>query len=151
MGHSCPTVTLNHVSVMKKAEVVENGSEVAGFLVQSNSKAENSTKIESRRVSSGSTRTVGGGDRKSDRSSSSTQGVFSAKVGDDRNGVAPKCQYGVYAILYLSKRKTIPTDFSLGVHFSRQTKQLMVSMCRTLHHQQQLQGDIGQSRLFEGR
>ncbi|MED6220918.1 hypothetical protein PIB30_049411 [Stylosanthes scabra] len=59
--------------------------------------------MESEGVCSGGRRSAGGGDGRSDRSSLSTQGVFVASVGDDRDGVAPKCHCGVYAILYLSK------------------------------------------------
>ncbi|MED6153230.1 hypothetical protein PIB30_099773 [Stylosanthes scabra] len=62
-------------------------------------------------VSSGSRRTAGIGDGKSDMSSSSPQGVFAAKVGDDRDGVAPKCHCSVYAILYLSKTANNPMFF----------------------------------------
>ncbi|MED6165150.1 hypothetical protein PIB30_096816, partial [Stylosanthes scabra] len=67
--------------------------------------------MESQGVSSSSRRTAGGGNGRLDRSSSSMQGVFIAKVGDDKDGVAPKCHCGVFAILYLSlpcpKRTTL--------------------------------------------
>ncbi|MED6125411.1 hypothetical protein PIB30_068314 [Stylosanthes scabra] len=52
----------------------------------------------SKGVSSSGRRSAGGGDGRSDRSSSSTQGAFAGKVGDDRDVVAPKCHCGVYAI-----------------------------------------------------
>ncbi|MED6150808.1 hypothetical protein PIB30_076039 [Stylosanthes scabra] len=48
------------------------------------------------------TRRSGGG-RRGDRSSSETQGLFAAKVGHERDGAAPMCHCGVYAVLYLSK------------------------------------------------
>ncbi|MED6164098.1 hypothetical protein PIB30_086445 [Stylosanthes scabra] len=56
--------------------------------------------MESEGVSSGSRRSAGSG--RSERSSS-TQGVFTAKVGDDRVGAALKCMCGVYAIQNLSR------------------------------------------------
>ncbi|MED6107310.1 hypothetical protein PIB30_012704 [Stylosanthes scabra] len=64
--------------------------------------------MESEGVCSGGRRSAGGGVGRSDRSSSSTQGVFAASVGDDINDVAPKCHCGVYAILYLSKTAKNP-------------------------------------------
>ncbi|MED6212031.1 hypothetical protein PIB30_079260 [Stylosanthes scabra] len=56
--------------------------------------------MESEGVSLGSKRSVGSG--KSERSSS-TRGVFAAKVREGRYGAAPTCHFGVYVILYLSK------------------------------------------------
>ncbi|MED6206885.1 hypothetical protein PIB30_030767 [Stylosanthes scabra] len=45
---------------------------------------------------SGSRRSGSG--RRGERSSSSTQGFFAAKVENERGGAAPKCNCGVYAI-----------------------------------------------------
>ncbi|MED6153591.1 hypothetical protein PIB30_103585 [Stylosanthes scabra] len=73
--------------------------------------------MESQGVSSGSRRTAGGGDGRSDRSSSSTQGVFIAKVGDDKDGVVLKCHCGVFAILYLSKTASNPNRLFFGCPF----------------------------------
>ncbi|MED6115606.1 hypothetical protein PIB30_092269 [Stylosanthes scabra] len=61
--------------------------------------------MESEGVSSGSRPSVGGG--RMERSSS-TQGVFAAKAGDDKDGAAPKCKCWVYIILYLSRTVTNP-------------------------------------------
>ncbi|MED6160976.1 hypothetical protein PIB30_056333 [Stylosanthes scabra] len=73
--------------------------------------------MESQGISSGLRRSTDGGDGRSDRSSSSTQGVFLAKVGDNKDGVAPKCHCGVYAILYLSKTANNPNRLFFGCPF----------------------------------
>ncbi|MED6106934.1 hypothetical protein PIB30_009234 [Stylosanthes scabra] len=51
--------------------------------------------------------------RRSERSSS-TQGVYVPTVGEDMDGVAPKCRCGVYAILYLSKTASNPNRLFFG-------------------------------------
>ncbi|MED6219564.1 hypothetical protein PIB30_036904 [Stylosanthes scabra] len=49
-----------------------------------------------------------------DRSSALTQEFFAAKVGKERDGAAPKCKCGVYAILYLSKTSNNPNRLFFG-------------------------------------
>ncbi|MED6190153.1 hypothetical protein PIB30_102902 [Stylosanthes scabra] len=66
-------------------------------------------------VSSGSQRSGSG--VRGERSSSSTQGFFAAKVGNERDGAAPKCRCGVYAILYLSKTSKNPNRLFFGCPF----------------------------------
>ncbi|MED6191719.1 hypothetical protein PIB30_003062 [Stylosanthes scabra] len=52
-----------------------------------------------------------------ERSLSSTQGCFVAKAGNERDGAAPKCKCGVYAILYLSKTSNNPNQLFFGCPF----------------------------------
>ncbi|MED6135669.1 hypothetical protein PIB30_048828 [Stylosanthes scabra] len=52
-----------------------------------------------------------------ERSSSSTQGFFSVKVGNERDGATPKCHCGVYAVLYLSKTSNNPNILFFGCPF----------------------------------
>ncbi|MED6109320.1 hypothetical protein PIB30_032315 [Stylosanthes scabra] len=66
-------------------------------------------------VSSGSQRSGSG--VRAERSSSSTQGFFATKVGNKRDGAAPKCRCGVYAILYLSKTSKNPNRLFFGCPF----------------------------------
>ncbi|MED6219335.1 hypothetical protein PIB30_034853 [Stylosanthes scabra] len=62
-------------------------------------------------------KSVGGG---ASMSSGSTEGVFDSKCRDDRDGVAPKCYYGVYAILYRSRTRNNPNRLFFGCPFFRQ-------------------------------
>ncbi|MED6130109.1 hypothetical protein PIB30_114825, partial [Stylosanthes scabra] len=54
---------------------------------------------------------------RAERSSSSAQGFFVANVGSERDGAAPKCKCGVYAILYLSKTSNNPNRLFFGCPF----------------------------------
>ncbi|MED6126387.1 hypothetical protein PIB30_077889 [Stylosanthes scabra] len=54
---------------------------------------------------------------RAERSSSSTQGFFAANVRNERDGAAPKCKCGVYAILYLSKTSNNPNRLFFGCPF----------------------------------
>ncbi|MED6180205.1 hypothetical protein PIB30_008063 [Stylosanthes scabra] len=60
-----------------------------------------------------------GSSRRSDRSSSSTQGVYLPRPGEERDVVAPKCRCGVYAILYLSRTEKNPNRLFFGCPFFR--------------------------------
>ncbi|MED6126843.1 hypothetical protein PIB30_082418 [Stylosanthes scabra] len=71
--------------------------------------------MESEGGSSASRRSAGGG--RGDRSSAETQGFFAAKVGHERDGAAPKCHCGVYAVLYLSKTSNNPNRLFFGCSF----------------------------------
>ncbi|MED6170795.1 hypothetical protein PIB30_034596 [Stylosanthes scabra] len=62
-----------------------------------------------------SRRRSGGGVRS--EHSSSTQGVYVPRVGEDREGVAPKCHCGVYAIPYLSRTESNPNRMFFGCPF----------------------------------
>ncbi|MED6128342.1 hypothetical protein PIB30_096798, partial [Stylosanthes scabra] len=73
--------------------------------------------MECDRVSSGSIRSAGGGAGRSARSSSSTQGVFLPNGIEDKEGVAPKCHCGVYAVLYMSKTTNNPNRLFFGCPF----------------------------------
>ncbi|QHN76247.1 uncharacterized protein DS421_19g642220 [Arachis hypogaea] len=59
----------------------------------------------------------------SERGSSSTQRVRlpshirCVKAGEEKNGIAPMCKYGVYAVLYKSKTPTNPNQLLLGCPF----------------------------------
>ncbi|MED6111343.1 hypothetical protein PIB30_051494 [Stylosanthes scabra] len=70
--------------------------------------------MESEGVFSGSARSVSGG---RSRRSSSTQGVYAAKVGDDKDGANSKCMCGVYAVLYMSKTANNPNRLFFGCPF----------------------------------
>ncbi|MED6220607.1 hypothetical protein PIB30_046369 [Stylosanthes scabra] len=70
--------------------------------------------MESEGVSSGSARSASGG---RSRRSSLTQGVYAAKVGDDKDGANPKCMCGVYAVLYMSKTANNPNRLFFGCPF----------------------------------
>ncbi|MED6153092.1 hypothetical protein PIB30_098228, partial [Stylosanthes scabra] len=74
--------------------------------------------MESQGVSSGSRRTAGSGDGRSDRSSSSTQGVFIAKVGDDKDGVVPKCTVGCLPYSTYPRLQATRIDCFSGAHSS---------------------------------
>ncbi|MED6223845.1 hypothetical protein PIB30_078056, partial [Stylosanthes scabra] len=63
-----------------------------------------------------SRRQSGGGGVRSEHSSS-TQGVYVPRVGEDREGVAPKCHCGVYAIPYLSRTESNPNRMFFGCPF----------------------------------
>ncbi|MED6111843.1 hypothetical protein PIB30_056119 [Stylosanthes scabra] len=65
--------------------------------------------------SSASRRSSGGAG--GERSSSSTQGFVAAKVGNERDGVAPTCDCNVYAVLYLSKTVNNPDRLFFGCPF----------------------------------
>ncbi|MED6176108.1 hypothetical protein PIB30_084732 [Stylosanthes scabra] len=65
-----------------------------------------------------SQRCSSGGGGRSDRSSS-TQGVYIPIVGEERDGVAPKCHCRVYATLYLSKTASKPNRLFFGCPFFR--------------------------------
>ncbi|MED6121287.1 hypothetical protein PIB30_028661 [Stylosanthes scabra] len=65
---------------------------------------------------SSASRRVSGGERR-ERSSSSTQGFFSAEVGHERDGATPKFHCGVYAVLYLSKKANNPNRLFFGCPF----------------------------------
>ncbi|MED6173002.1 hypothetical protein PIB30_055287 [Stylosanthes scabra] len=65
-------------------------------------------------VSSNSRRSDGAG---RSEHSSGTQRVFVGKVGEDWDGVAPKCRCGVYAILYRSKTRSNPNRLFFGCPF----------------------------------
>ncbi|MED6112656.1 hypothetical protein PIB30_063586 [Stylosanthes scabra] len=54
--------------------------------------------------------------RRSERSSS-TQGVYAPRLGEQMDGVAPKCSCGAYAILYLSKTVNNPNRLFFGCPF----------------------------------
>ncbi|MED6224092.1 hypothetical protein PIB30_080427 [Stylosanthes scabra] len=54
-----------------------------------------------------SRRRSSGGGVKSEHSSS-MQGVYVPRVGEEREGVAPKCHCGVYPIPYLSRTESNP-------------------------------------------
>ncbi|MED6156196.1 hypothetical protein PIB30_012211 [Stylosanthes scabra] len=71
--------------------------------------------MDSEGVSTSSKRSGGG--RGEDRSSGSTQGFFAMRVTDDKDGAAPKCHCGVYAILYLSKTESNPNRLFFGCPF----------------------------------
>ncbi|MED6226279.1 hypothetical protein PIB30_102033 [Stylosanthes scabra] len=66
-------------------------------------------------VSFGSRRSGSG--RRDKRSSPSTQGFFVAKVRNERDGTAPKCNCGIYAVLYLSKTTNNPNRLFFGPFF----------------------------------
>ncbi|MED6167949.1 hypothetical protein PIB30_007621 [Stylosanthes scabra] len=51
------------------------------------------------------------------RSSSAMRGFFAAKVGNERDGVAPKCNCGVYAVWYLSNTSKNPNRLFFGCPF----------------------------------
>ncbi|MED6213690.1 hypothetical protein PIB30_095746 [Stylosanthes scabra] len=51
------------------------------------------------------------------RSGSGMRGCFAAKDGNERDGAAPKCKCGVYAILYLSKASNNPNLLFFGCPF----------------------------------
>ncbi|MED6112871.1 hypothetical protein PIB30_065681 [Stylosanthes scabra] len=57
--------------------------------------------------------------RRSERSSS-TQGVYMPSLGEEMDGVAPKCRCGVYAILYLSKTSSNPNRLFFGCPFFKE-------------------------------
>ncbi|MED6223837.1 hypothetical protein PIB30_077988 [Stylosanthes scabra] len=63
-----------------------------------------------------SRKSVGGG---AAMSSESTQGVFDSRCRDDRDGVAPKCYCGGYAILYRSRTRNNPNRLFFGCPFFR--------------------------------
>ncbi|MED6181321.1 hypothetical protein PIB30_018259 [Stylosanthes scabra] len=65
--------------------------------------------------SSASRRSSGGA--AAERSSSSTQGFFAAKFGNERDGAAPTCRCGVYAVLYSSKTTNNPNRLFFGCPF----------------------------------
>ncbi|MED6138586.1 hypothetical protein PIB30_075659 [Stylosanthes scabra] len=69
--------------------------------------------MESDGAASNPKQNAGGG--RSERSSS-TQGIYDPRVGKERDEVAPKCHYGVYTILYLSKttRTLIACNATVG-------------------------------------
>ncbi|MED6212171.1 hypothetical protein PIB30_080612 [Stylosanthes scabra] len=71
--------------------------------------------MESDDGSSALRRIAGGG--RDERSSSETQGFFSAKVGHEKDGAAHKCHCGVYAVLYLSKTSKNPNKLFFGCPF----------------------------------
>ncbi|MED6123688.1 hypothetical protein PIB30_051507, partial [Stylosanthes scabra] len=73
--------------------------------------------MESEGMSSGPRGSAGGVGRRSERSSSSTQGVFLPKGVEDRDGLAPKCHCGVYAVLYMSKTANNPNRLFCGCPF----------------------------------
>ncbi|MED6188237.1 hypothetical protein PIB30_084122, partial [Stylosanthes scabra] len=73
-----------------------------------------SSEMESEGGSSAARRSAGGG--KGERSSS-TQGFFVAKVGDERDGAARKCHCSVYAMLYLSRTANNPNKLFFGCPF----------------------------------
>ncbi|MED6163690.1 hypothetical protein PIB30_082471 [Stylosanthes scabra] len=74
-------------------------------------------------ASSGSRRSAGGVGGRSERSSSSTQGVFMPNgVDEDRDGVAPKCCCGVYAVLYMSKTANNPNRLFFGCPFFKKAR-----------------------------
>ncbi|MED6159408.1 hypothetical protein PIB30_042104 [Stylosanthes scabra] len=50
----------------------------------------------------------------------SMKGVFDSKCRDDRDGVTPKCYYGLYAILYRSRTYNNPNRLFFGCPFFRQ-------------------------------
>ncbi|MED6111109.1 hypothetical protein PIB30_049484 [Stylosanthes scabra] len=54
---------------------------------------------------------------RADRSASSAQGYFAAKVGNEQDGAAPKCYCSVYAILYLSKTSNNSNRLFFGCPF----------------------------------
>ncbi|MED6190183.1 hypothetical protein PIB30_103198, partial [Stylosanthes scabra] len=63
-----------------------------------------------------SRRPSGGGGVRSEHLSS-TQGVYVPRVGEDREGVAPKCHCRVYAIPYLSRIESNPNRMFFGCPF----------------------------------
>ncbi|MED6184630.1 hypothetical protein PIB30_049320 [Stylosanthes scabra] len=73
--------------------------------------------MESEGGSSKSRKSVGGSVA---MSSESTQGVFDSRCRDDRDGVASKCYYSGYAILYRSRTRNNPNRFFFGCPFFRQ-------------------------------
>ncbi|MED6208525.1 hypothetical protein PIB30_045925 [Stylosanthes scabra] len=77
--------------------------------------------MKSDKISSRSRPSAGGG--RSERSSS-TQGVFAAKVRDDSDGANPKCKCGVYDILYLSRTATNSNKLFFGCSFFKYTEKL---------------------------
>ncbi|MED6143741.1 hypothetical protein PIB30_008688 [Stylosanthes scabra] len=83
--------------------------------------------MESQGVSSGSRRSAGGVDGRAERSSSSTQGVFLASEGDNKDGVAPKYRCGVYAILYMARTARNPNRLFFGCPFF---KKASVAHCK---------------------
>ncbi|MED6200782.1 hypothetical protein PIB30_088628 [Stylosanthes scabra] len=105
--------------------------------------------MESHGVSSGSRRSAEGGDPKLDRSSWSTQGVFAAKVGDDRDGVAPKCHCGVYAILYLSKTANNPNRLFFGCPFFKKARVAHCKFFLWLDRHTEKLGMVGAERYAE--
>ncbi|MED6195101.1 hypothetical protein PIB30_034841 [Stylosanthes scabra] len=58
-----------------------------------------------------------GGAVRGDGSSSATQGFLATQVGNERNGVAPKCRCGVYVVLYLSKTPNNLNQLFFGCPF----------------------------------
>ncbi|MED6111217.1 hypothetical protein PIB30_050436 [Stylosanthes scabra] len=74
-------------------------------------------------VSSGSRRSAGGVGGRSERSSSSTQGVFMPNGADeDRDGVAPKCRCEVYAVLYMFKTANNPNMLFFDCPFFKKAR-----------------------------
>ncbi|MED6118989.1 hypothetical protein PIB30_007879 [Stylosanthes scabra] len=78
--------------------------------------------MESDRVSSGSRGSSGGAVGRSERSSSSTQGVFLPNGVEDRDGVAPKCHCEVYVVLYMSKTTKNPNRLFFGCSFFKKAR-----------------------------
>ncbi|MED6136064.1 hypothetical protein PIB30_052482 [Stylosanthes scabra] len=58
-----------------------------------------------------------GGSSAGAEQSSSTQGIFTAKVSKEWDGAAPKCHCRVYAVLYLSKTSKNPNRLFFGCPF----------------------------------
>ncbi|MED6174042.1 hypothetical protein PIB30_065172 [Stylosanthes scabra] len=74
-------------------------------------------------VSSGSRRSTRGVGGRSERSSSSTHGVFMPNgVDEDSDGVAPKCRCGVYVVLYMSKTVNNPNRLFFGCPFFKKAR-----------------------------
>ncbi|MED6205304.1 hypothetical protein PIB30_016489 [Stylosanthes scabra] len=73
-------------------------------------------------VSSRSRGSAGGAVGRSERSSSSTQGVFLPDGVKDSDGVAPKCHCGVYVVLYMSRTSSNPNRLFFGCPFFKKAE-----------------------------
>ncbi|MED6142835.1 hypothetical protein PIB30_001035 [Stylosanthes scabra] len=78
--------------------------------------------MESGGVSSGSRGSASGAVGRSERSSSSTQGVFLPDGVEDSDGVAPKCHCGVYAVLYMLRTSSNPNRLFFGCPFFKKAE-----------------------------
>ncbi|MED6156044.1 hypothetical protein PIB30_010965 [Stylosanthes scabra] len=95
--------------------------------------------MESEGMSSGPRGSADGVQGRSERSSSSTQGVFLSKGVKDRDGVAPKCHCGVYAVLYMSKTANNPNRLFFGCPFFKARLPHCKFFCWLDRHTKQLE------------
>ncbi|MED6147011.1 hypothetical protein PIB30_040047 [Stylosanthes scabra] len=84
-----------------------------------------------------------------ERTSSSTHGVYLRKVGDNKDGVAPKCHYGVYATLYLSKTAHNPNRLFFGCPFFKKAKLAYCKFFLWLDRHTEKLGKLGEQKRAE--